>query len=205
MREEPGASGRRDPRAAVRRCERRTNVAADLGVVLQFRDAQHPFGLSRAQKCYWFVNVAPRQHLDRLGFFPIFRSTAIRKPVGRMTARTVRFIIACFVMLSALLTGAGAEAFECGEYRTDPVSQHGVGASHASHEGSSGADDGGSDGVLHEAVGCHNAGSGCPGCIVPFDVMNAAPNAGRITYLLSDHVGRSIKLADSFRPPIASL
>lgn len=109
-------------------------------------------------------------------------------------------------MLSALLTGAGAEAFECGEYRTDPAAQHDVGTSHASHKAASGGDDaGGTDGVLHEAVGCHNAGSGCPGCIVPFDVADAVPNAGRIIYLLSDHVGRSIKLADSFRPPIASL
>lgn len=121
-----------------------------------------------------------------------------------MTARTVRLIVACLVMLSALLTGAGADAFECGEFR-DPAAQHDSGAGHASHEGSSGADDGGTGGVLHETVGCHNAGSGCPGCIVPFDVTNAAPNAGRISYLLSDHVGRSIKLADSFRPPITSL
>jgi hypothetical protein len=144
--------------------------------------------------------------LTRLVFSLFFDALRFAHQLGRMTARTVRLIIACLVMLSALLTGAGAEAFECGEYGADPAAQHHVGAGHASHStASSGDDPSRTDDVQHDAVGCHTAGSGCPGCIVPFDESSAAPNAARVTYRLSDHVGRSITMADSFRPPIASL
>ena len=119
-----------------------------------------------------------------------------------MIARFLRLAITSIMLLSALVSGAAAEEFLCGEYGD---AQH-TSTGHHSHQGVQGGDEADrSDGVFHEALGCHTAGSGCAGCLVPFDLASAAPSVGRISYPLSDQLGRSIELADNFRPPIRSL
>lgn len=150
------------------------------------------------------VNVAPRQHLDIADLFHILPRYCELPPIGRMIARFLRLAIVSMMLLSALVSGAAAQEFLCGEYG-DAAAQH-TSTGHHSHQGVQGGDEPDrSDGVFHEALGCHTAGSGCAGCLVPFDLASAAPSVGRISYPLSDQLGRSIELADNFRPPIRSL
>lgn len=122
--------------------------------------------------------------------------------LSRMTARFVRLVIASLFLLNALVSGALADAVDCG-----PIESSGVASEHADHASHDSADrsDEPADNVLHETLGCHNAGSGCPGCIAPFETTSAAPAGTRVAYPLSDLMGRSIELTDSFRPPITSL
>jgi len=121
-----------------------------------------------------------------------------------MIARFLRLAITSIMLLSALVSGAAAEEFLCGAYG-DAAAQH-TSTGHHSHQSVQGGDEPDrSDGIFHEALGCHTAGSGCAGCIVPFDLASAAPSADRVSYPLSDQLGRSIELADNLRPPITSL
>ena len=124
-----------------------------------------------------------------------------------MTVRFIRLFVATFVLLNALFSGALAEALDCGkvESGSNLVHEHAAFTSHDPQPDATDADEPDRSNVFHEALGCHNAGSGCPGCLAPIYGANIAPAGHRVTYPLSDHVGRSIQLTDSFRPPITSL
>ena len=122
-----------------------------------------------------------------------------------MTARLVPLIIACLILLNALLSGALAEATDCGEVESagSAATDH---ADHASHDSAGASDEPDRyDNGLHESLGCHNGGSGCPGCLAPLLMTTVAPTGSSVTYPLSDYIGRSLQLTDSFRPPITSL
>lgn len=113
------------------------------------------------------------------------------------------------MLLSALLSGAMADGLRCSELEQQQQGHaHDQGADGAGHHGT--ADDpikaqGGAGTVEHEALGCHSAGTGCPGCIAPADTSSAIFPEGRVAYTFSDDIGHSIGSASNLRPPIQSI
>jgi hypothetical protein len=126
-----------------------------------------------------------------------------------MLTRFFRSLIAAFILLNALLSGAVAEGLRCSELEHEHQGHaHIDGADGAAHHGI--ADDPiepeSSTGTLeHEALGCHSEGAGCPGCIAPVATANTTFSEGRVAYTISDDIGRSIDSTDSLRPPISSI
>lgn len=161
--------------------------------------------MDRYRERYQIGNVVQLQQVDSIGVFRILRYSRIQNVVEMLTS-LFRSLIAAFVLLNALLSGAVAEGLHCSELeqeQQDHTHVHG-----AAHHGMADApfELGSSTGTVeYEALGCHSAGVGCPGCIAPVATTSAAFAEARLAYTFSDDVGRSIELANTHRPPIVSI
>lgn len=126
-----------------------------------------------------------------------------------MIARSLRSIVAAFLLLSALLSGAMADGLRCSELEqqqqghalvhvADGAGHHGAADSPIGAEGGAGT-------VEHEVLGCHSAGTGCPGCIAPAETTSAIFSEGRVAYTFSNDIGHPISSVNNLRPPIQSI
>lgn len=124
-----------------------------------------------------------------------------------MLARLIGLFVATIFLLSVALSGALASFADCGgETRGDLSAEAAAATSHTTHHVPLDAEDSDRAGkLLGEGGGCHGSGSGCPGCLAPADLANAAPNGYRVSYLISAQLGGSSEPAGSFRPPRAFL